>query len=370
MARSTQLISSIYDAALSPQLWPDVLDSVAQAFGAVGAGYIVRDKRTSRVDWITLAGPSAAMMDDYVRYYGEFDVYRPVLDAAPSATWMRLSECVPDTVRRNNAWYNEFVLGCGVGDIIGARLFETWSHTAVFGIQIGIQQAPLAPISAAQLDELYAPLAKAARLQHDVSGLTRKSAMALAALDQIAAGVVVADAEGRIIEMNHAAEQMLSADDGLTARHGQLGARRAFEASRLARLIAEATAYKTTAAAGRMLIGRHSGKPSYVLTVVPIRGAGAFQSGPLAMILIIDQDQPSVSAQDLADLFGLTRAESRLATALMDGRKMQDIATGSGLKITTLRTQLRSVLKKVGVQRQADLARALSTIRSVRSGPG
>ncbi len=365
-----KLIASIYDAALSPELWPEVLGAVAAAVGAVGVGYIVCDKRTGRVDWVTLTGPSADKTADYARYYAAFDAYRPILDAAPSATWVRLAECLPDSALRRNAWYNEYVLGCGIADIVGARLFDTDSHSAVFGIQTAIRRPPLTAADLRQLDELFPTVAKAARLQHDLAGLATKSAVARAALDQLAAGVIVSDGSGRIIEMNRAAEQILRVDDGLTARNGQVCARRVFEAGKLARLIAAAAAPKTTVSAGRMLVARHSGKASYVLTVVPIRGVGALERGPLALILVVDQEQPDVSAHDLSDLFGLTRAESRLAAALMDGRKLHDIAAGSGLKITTLRTQLRSVLKKVGVQRQADLARVLSTVRGVRSDPG
>ena len=46
----------------------------------------------------------------------------------------------------------------------------------------------------------------------------------------------------------------------------------------------------------------------------------------------------------------------------MKGKKLRDIAVDTGLRITTLRTQLSSLLKKVGAERQADLIRVLSSI--------
>ena len=45
-----------------------------------------------------------------------------------------------------------------------------------------------------------------------------------------------------------------------------------------------------------------------------------------------------------------------------EGEKLRDIAVDTGLRITTLRTQLSSLLKKVGAERQADLIRVLSSI--------
>jgi DNA-binding NarL/FixJ family response regulator len=46
----------------------------------------------------------------------------------------------------------------------------------------------------------------------------------------------------------------------------------------------------------------------------------------------------------------------------MQGRKLSDIAGESGVEVTTLRTQLSSILRKVGVERQVDLVRVLSSI--------
>ena len=64
-------------------------------------------------------------------------------------------------------------------------------------------------------------------------------------------------------------------------------------------------------------------------------------------------------------MFGLSPAECRLAVALADGKKLSEIARQSGLKITTLRTQLSAVLKKVGVERQTDLIRVLSSTKQI-----
>jgi DNA-binding CsgD family transcriptional regulator len=80
----------------------------------------------------------------------------------------------------------------------------------------------------------------------------------------------------------------------------------------------------------------------------------------LAMIIIVDPARYVPSEKDLADLFGLSPAEARVAAALMAGKSLADIAAASGVQITTVRTQLRSTLRKVGVKRQFDLVRILS----------
>jgi DNA-binding CsgD family transcriptional regulator len=63
---------------------------------------------------------------------------------------------------------------------------------------------------------------------------------------------------------------------------------------------------------------------------------------------------------DLAELFGLSAAESRLAIALLEGKALPEIAAAAGVKITTLRTQMQSIYRKVGVERQSELLLTLS----------
>jgi DNA-binding NarL/FixJ family response regulator len=80
------------------------------------------------------------------------------------------------------------------------------------------------------------------------------------------------------------------------------------------------------------------------------------------MVLATAPEQRWLAAVDLAELFGLSPAESRLAVALTNGKKLPDIAAEAGVKITTLRSQLSAILKKVGANRQADLVRILTAI--------
>lgn len=184
---------------------------------------------------------------------------------------------------------------------------------------------------------------------------------ALQALDQLCAGVIVADNDERIIEMNRAAEAIVGLDDGLNVRNDRLCARRAFETTKIAKLIAGATGNARSAAAGRLLVGRCDGLPPYVLTIAPLRTGLAADDRRLALIVVIDPGRHSSSEKDLAEVFGLSPAEARLAAALLTGKTLSQIVASTGVRITTLRTQLASILRKVGAVRQSDLIRILSS---------
>jgi DNA-binding CsgD family transcriptional regulator len=64
----------------------------------------------------------------------------------------------------------------------------------------------------------------------------------------------------------------------------------------------------------------------------------------------------------------LSRAESRLAVALLGGKRLGEVSRDIGVQITTLRTQLSSILKKTEVTRQVDLIRLLSSVPVISAG--
>lgn len=184
------------------------------AVGAVGAGDGVVSKQTGRIEWLSQTGALVDMEADFLRYYHALDPYRPMLDAAPSGRWMWVSQCMPASELRRNEWYNDYLLKIGVDDGLGVRLFESASHSVVFGLSHGLGELPFAEASIVMLREILEPLSKAARLHSQLHNLNWRSSVALRALDQLAAGVIVTDGEGRVIELNRAAERIVRRGDG------------------------------------------------------------------------------------------------------------------------------------------------------------
>ena len=129
------LVARLHHAAVTPEAWPDALTALTDAAGVAGAALIIFNKSTGKVDEAHFCGLSAGFKSDYVRHYAALDPYSPLLDGS----WKKLSECLPDRLLRSSEWYNDFILTCGVRDILGARLVDTSGHCVIFGIhqQIG-----------------------------------------------------------------------------------------------------------------------------------------------------------------------------------------------------------------------------------------
>ena len=214
-------IAHISDAALTPDQWTTTLQSIAEVVGTLGAVYYILNKLTGRVESLSVAGFSVNE-NDFVDYYAARDQFKPLLESTPTGNWLRLSKCLPQTILRSDEWYNDFIVKAGIGDIVGTRLFDNGAYRVIFGVHEGVHQAPFSAIGGARLEELFEPLSDAARLHSELRNLGWKSAAAVRALDQVAAGVIISDGDGRVVEMNRAAEHVLCRDDGLTVRQGKL----------------------------------------------------------------------------------------------------------------------------------------------------
>jgi DNA-binding CsgD family transcriptional regulator len=211
--------------------------------------------------------------------------------------------------------------------------------------------------------ELLGLMSKAAELHVRLNNAGWQCSAVWRALDQLAAAVIVADRDARVVVLNRAGEDLLSRGNAISVRQGRLCAARAFETDKLRALIgAAAVPDKLDPAIGRMLVRSGDTDLPYVLTVTRLAPELSGFDRPLAMVLAIAPRQGTLAAADLAELFGLSPAESRLAVALMAGKKLRDIAIDTGLQTTTLRSQLSAIFKKVGADRQVDLVRILTSI--------
>jgi DNA-binding CsgD family transcriptional regulator len=57
-----------------------------------------------------------------------------------------------------------------------------------------------------------------------------------------------------------------------------------------------------------------------------------------------------------------------MSPTVLAGKKLGEVAMEFGVQITTLRTQLSSILRKTGVTRQIDLIRLLSNVPVIQEG--
>jgi len=105
-------------------------------------------------------------------------------------------------------------------------------------------------------------------------------------------------------------------------------------------------------------------RPPMIAHVISLRGAASDLLTGASGILVLTPLKPRAApnAEVLQRLFDLTPAEARVARGIGEGRTVDAIAEAFGLSRETIRSQLKVVLGKVGLARQADLVAMLAGV--------
>jgi DNA-binding CsgD family transcriptional regulator len=101
---------------------------------------------------------------------------------------------------------------------------------------------------------------------------------------------------------------------------------------------------------------------------VPVSGAAHDVFSQSAMLLLITPvDRAAVpTAEVLQGLFDLTPAEARVARGVGLAQSIDALAIAQGVSRETVRSQLKQVLAKTGLGRQAELVSLLAGAPTVR----
>lgn len=191
-----------------------------------------------------------------------------------------------------------------------------------------------------------------------------------AVLDAMTYGIVVLDAQGRVVVFNAAAQA--SAAAGLF-RLGRVGTEFRLpskgETRRLGGLVAAAA---SSGAGGAMMATGRDGLMSLALLVSRLPGRLAPPHflggiGPDSLVLVVARDlaiSVTLDPRALRSLFGLTHIESKIALAIGTGRSVEAIAEERARSVPTIRSQVRQILQKTGAESTRHLIAMLGRLHA------
>ena len=167
--------------------------------------------------------------------------------------------------------------------------------------------------------------------------------------DEAGEAEVCLDVAGRIQSLSGAARALIAPSPVLEVSGCRLVARDAFDQRRFERLLVAAGRGQ----GGELVICDEAGRG------VLVQACGA---GTAIRLRLSSLRPPQGCADRFAELFGLTRAEARLAEAMLEGCDAGDCAGRFGVSRTTIRSQLAALFDKTGRRRQATLLVLLAAV--------
>jgi len=190
------------------------------------------------------------------------------------------------------------------------------------------------------------------------------------ALDRLDRGVLIVDAEARVLHANRAAEAMLTKGDALgtdpTGGERQLRAATMGQTRALRRLIGQAGgAARPEAACGGVLRLLADDGGTLLASVTPLSATVTWNAAqrPAVLVVLNPVDQDIVpSPEHLRALFGLTPAEAAVARRIVLGDGIQAAARTLRIAPATVHTHLSHIFDKTETSRQAELVRLLQHV--------
>jgi len=179
-------------------------------------------------------------------------------------------------------------------------------------------------------------------------------------LDQIGNGAVLLNAAGQVLDLNPAARRHVGA--GIALNRDRLGASDPRSDAELQALLRSLKPYHSRSRGRSVALSRSNAPPlfAHVLQLNVDSNAKTAAAGLLILTDPLVRREPSPAL--LAQAFGFTPAEARLASGLAQGLDLQEISELHRVSVGTLRVQLKSIFAKTQTKRQAQLAVLLARL--------
>jgi len=367
------LIERIYDMALDPSLWPELVAGLAAMLGG-HAGSIEQEHVESQRGVGLTIGLDPSTVPQYFEYYAERNVLRRVRNFSerirsftPIIT-LDQDALAKDSLMRTE-FYADFLKPVGIHSVLTVGLWSEGPSVTAMSIFRPLNRPSFDESARALAARLHPHLVRAFRIGRKVAASGAMQAGMSAALDQSPLGVLILGG-GVVHFANAQALGLLAEPGGLNLCGGALVAADVADTERLRAMMARAQAGPGRAG-GAVSVRRAGGKAPLSVVATPL-GAERFSFFPAEPCVLVCLTDPEVSAIPDAYLregIGLTAAEARIARMLVEGRSLRGAAEDLDVSYSTVRNHLQHIFEKTGATRQAELVALLARTAKQPNAP-
>ncbi|HEY1708168.1 MAG TPA: helix-turn-helix transcriptional regulator [Rhizomicrobium sp.] len=361
LGAETEFLDHVYEAAVEPDRWTHVLGRLATLLGGSSANLTYQDQITGKGQVLGY-NIDTSLFDDYFGYFATRNPLLKITDL-PLALRVVTDEdkiAKEDLVR--SEYYNDFLCSIDTHSALMFRLAIDGDNTTVLNVIRPRNREPFRGADIESARRLHPHLIRAFRLAARLSNMEAVHSGFEDFLTQSPNAVFIVSTNGKLRHVNPAGETLLTASRGLTVQGGVLRAADPTAARELQALIGMAGEPDAERRRGgaMLLSGQHA---PISLTVMPGRSKRVplFQPDPAVLVCAIDLEAGTdVPEQRLREVFGLSRAECRVAEQLLQGRDTRETAQALGLSYNTVRAHLVRMLAKTDTNRQTELIRKMT----------
>ncbi|WP_039917811.1 helix-turn-helix transcriptional regulator [Cellvibrio mixtus] len=370
----SQLISRIYEAALDPGLWSDVLQSITDACGAHQSTLFFYNAQCRARNFAVAAKTCGGIIEKYLREF---------IDVEAARMHIQLSRLKEGELATPTGLFR--VTGGTYEDLVGAEYMETFMPELQFcagiillhdnmtcsglGIRKHTGSSGLDSSAEEFLRRITPHMVQAIKIHDHLSSIKQVNQAIKEVLKRINQGVFLLDRNLRVIFSNAEAARVLESHAVLEiGRQGKLYLTGDKENQQLQsvfqRLIRppQGTLRKSRKAVSLAAGTDFQSKPLR-LTITPVdtRAENELSKEGIAIaVFVSDPDRPgNFSDAYMQQAYALTPTECNIMKALLKNKNIGDIAEMRGTTLETARSQLKIILQKTGTHSQVELSRLL-----------
>ncbi len=355
-----ELIDRIYECSFVPELWPRVLDELAQIADALGG--VILTANTKVLKWVASPGmqePTETYIRDGWLWRGQ---RTPRLFAARHAGFLTEYDLATEEELDADPFYRDWARPNGFGWCAVTALSLPTADRLVIDVERQYVRGPVEREIVNRLDELRPHLARSALLSARLQ--LERARIASETLVALGLPALVFGDQGKVLAANSLVDRLTGyihwrAQDCLSLTDKAAD-----------RLLQDAIAAIDTAGGGmRSFPVRDTGAEAMMVAhVIPIRlsARDIFLRCAAALVLTPVTLPQAPPVELVQSLFDLTPAEARVARSLATGETVETIASSQGVSQNTIRVHVRGVLEKTGCNRQVDVVSLLTAISPAR----
>jgi DNA-binding CsgD family transcriptional regulator/PAS domain-containing protein len=361
------LIGDIYDAALEPARWNDVLCDVRDFVGGSAAAVFSKDASTKSLNvYYHCGGVDPHYQQLYFDQYAKLDPSTTAHVLAEVGRPISTVDIMAIDEFAKTRFFQEWGRPQGLIDFGAAVLDKSPTGAALFGIFRQGRDGYFDDEARCRMRQIVPHIRRAMLIGRAIDLKTAEASALADTLDGVSAGMFLVDRSGCIIHANASGRAMLDERSVLRASGGRLAANEAKATLALNEVLAVAA--RGDAAVGikgvSVPLAARDGDP-YVAHVLPLscgerRRAGTSYQAVAALFVhkaVLGAPSPP---ETIARHYNLTPTELRVLLAVVEVGGVPEVAELLGIGQATVKTHLHRLFGKTETTRQADLVKLVA----------
>jgi DNA-binding CsgD family transcriptional regulator/PAS domain-containing protein len=368
----SKVIGDIYEASYKPEHWPTALEGIAGFTHSSSAALVYQDNELVRACGTYSYNITAEYLAEY-NAHGSDPNFLIMARNVPVGVAAAVDHIIPDRGELDKVYGNanpNLFLSTDLYHIGGAILFMDEIRTAGIGLQrsrsMGVWKKPQID----KLNTLVPHLQRAINIQKEFVRLQTREQALRRGLDRMLMGLILFDRDIQPIYINPVADSILEYHPSIHMQNNKIYAHASEFTEKIHKALVTAisSVANSDPAKSSTALGLKHPDCTTILPVLiaPVHGVlhGFETDGSFAhaVMCLSDPDRSHpIEADKLATVYALTAAEAEVAISIANGLSADEVAAMNAVAISTIRTQLKAIFHKMGINHQAELVKVLLT---------